>query len=95
MGSVAVNSKEKDVLDRIKHLEDAIAKAREFVESGKNANWHGFRPLFSAKVRDGKSLPPHRDWVKNVFLPQRQKALRQAHIVLAQLNPVASRDRHS
>jgi len=41
-----MNSKEKAILDRIKHLEDAIAKGREFLETGKHADWHGFRPMF-------------------------------------------------
>ena len=65
-----MNSKEKAILERIEHLEDAIAKGREFLESGKHADWHGFRPWFVHKVRDGKVLPPHKDWIKNVFLPR-------------------------
>jgi hypothetical protein len=81
-----MNPKEKAVLDRIKRLEEAIAKGREYLESGIHANWHGFRPLFYGKVRDGKELPPHKDWVKNVFLPRRERALRQAQKVLARLS---------
>ncbi|HUE71813.1 MAG TPA: hypothetical protein VMP01_13080 [Pirellulaceae bacterium] len=81
-----MNSKKKAVLDRIKHLEEAIAKGREYLESGQHADWCGFRPLFTAKKRDGKELPPHKDWVRNVFLPNREKALRQAEIVLERLN---------
>jgi len=73
-----MNSKKKVVLDRIKHLEDAIAKGREYLESGKHAHWNGFRPLFVDKVRDGKILPPHKDWIKNVFLPRAERALRKA-----------------
>jgi len=34
-------------------------------------------PLFVNKVKDGKELPPHKDWVKNVFLPRMEKALRR------------------
>jgi len=63
-----MNAKRKAILDRIKKYEDAIAKGREYLESGDHAHWHGFRPLFAAKVRDGKTLPPHKDWVRNVFL---------------------------
>lgn len=85
MGSVTMNPKKKAVLDRIEHLEEAITKASEFLESGKNAHWHGFRPLFSAKVRDSNTLPPHRDWVKNVFLPRQQRALTQAQKALEKL----------
>jgi hypothetical protein len=70
-----MNSKEKAILERIEHLEDAMTKAREYLERGKHADWHGFRPLFADKVRNGKVLPPHKDWVKNVFLPSQEKAL--------------------
>ena len=38
-----MDSKKKAILDRIKHLEDAIAKGREYLESGEHAHWHGFR----------------------------------------------------
>lgn len=80
-----MNSKKKAILDRIKHIEEDIAKGREYLESGKHAHWHGFRPLFTAKVRDGKMLPPHKDWVKNVFLPGRERALREAEKTLERL----------
>ena len=61
--------KEKAILDRIKKLEEAIINGREYLESGAHPDWHGFRACFVPKVRDGKALPPHKDWVKNVFLP--------------------------
>lgn len=77
-----MDSKKKAILDRIKHLEDAVAKGREYLESGKYANWHGFRPLFVDKVRDGKVLPPDKDWIKNVFLPRTEKDLRKAQETL-------------
>jgi len=83
-----MNPKKKAILDRIKHLEDAIAKAREYLESRQHAHWHGFRALFVEKVRDGKVLPPHRDWVKNVFLPSQEKALRRAEKILEKMNQV-------
>lgn len=69
-----MNSNEKAILDRIKHLEIAIAKGREFLEDGKHADWHGFRALFA-----DKGLPPHKDWIKNVFLPRCEKGLSEAH----------------
>ena len=65
------------VRERIASLEQAIAKAREYLESGKHADWTGFRPLFDSKFKNGKELPPHKDWVKNVFLPRMQKSLRR------------------
>ena len=80
-----MNPKRKAVLDRIKHIEVAITKGREYLQTGEHAHWHGFRPLFSDKVRDGKALPPHEDWVKNVFLPNRERALRRAQKVLDNL----------
>ena len=81
-----MNSKKKAVLDRIKHLEDEITKGREYLENGSHAQWQGFRPWFAAKVRDGKVLPPHKDWVKNVFLPRRERALIKAERVLEKLS---------
>ena len=77
--------KQKAVLDRIKSLEDGIAKAREYLETGAHADWHGFQPLFKGKVRDGELLPPHKDWVKNVFLPSLERALRTAEKLLDRL----------
>jgi len=80
-----MNSKQNAILDRIKHLEEAIAKGREYLENGSHAHWHGFRPWFADKVRNGKSVPPHKDWVKNVFLPRRERALRKAEKTLERL----------
>jgi hypothetical protein len=77
--------KEKAILDRIKTIEEAITKGREYLESGAHADWHGFQPLFVKKMRDGKALPPHRDWVKNVFLPSSEKALKRAEKLLEKL----------
>ena len=68
----------KALLERIASFEDALAKARKYLDSGANAHWQGFRPLFSDKRKDGKSLPPHKDWVKNVFIPRYEKALVKA-----------------
>jgi hypothetical protein len=39
-----MSPKKKAVLDRIKNLEEAIAKGGEYLESGKHAHWSGFRP---------------------------------------------------
>jgi hypothetical protein len=80
-----MNAKKNAVLERIKGLEEAILKGNEYLESGKHASWREFRPLFSTKTRDGKELPPHKDWVKNVFLPRTERALRYAERVLQRL----------
>jgi len=81
----ATNVKKKAVLERIESFEEAIAKAKEYLESGKHAHWAGFRPLFATKLKNGKELPPHKDWVKNVFLPQNQRALRRAEKLFERL----------
>jgi hypothetical protein len=80
-----MDAKRKAVLERIEHLKVAITKGREYLENGNHANWQGFRPLFSSKVRDGKTAPPHKDWVKNVFLPRKERALAYAEKVLRRL----------
>jgi len=72
-----VKSKKKAILDRIEHFEDRIAKGNEYLKSGKHSDWHGFRPLFDEKIRDGKVLPPHEDWVRNFFLPACEKRLKE------------------
>jgi hypothetical protein len=77
-----MNLKEKAVLARISRIEEAILKSYEYLATGKHAHWNGFRAWFSQKVRNGKELPPHRDWVKNVFLLRQQRALREAEIAL-------------
>jgi hypothetical protein len=76
---------ERAILDRIEALEEAITKGREYLETGAHADWHEFRPLFVPKMKDGKQLPPHEDWVKNVFLPRREGALRRAERLLETL----------
>jgi len=78
--------KSRAILERIKSFEDDISKAREYLETGNHAHWHGFRPWFVKKVRNGKVLPPHKDWVKNVFLPRCEKALKNAEKKLERLS---------
>ena len=73
-----MNTKQKSVLDRIRRLEEGLAKGQEYLESGKHADWNGFRPWCAVKVKDGKVLPPHEDWVRNVFIPRYERALRRA-----------------
>jgi hypothetical protein len=80
-----MSAKRKAVLDRIASLEQGITKATEYLESGKHAKWEGFRPLFYGKLRNGKELPPHKDWVKNFLLPRMEKSLKRAEKVLERL----------
>ena len=85
MPNKTMNAKIKAVLERIESLQQAIGRAQEYLESGKHAHWSGFRPLFVHKLKDGKELPPHKDWVRNVFLPGKEKALRRAEKTVEQL----------
>ena len=85
MGKIIMDAKVKAILDRIRGLEKSISIGHEYLETGKHANWSGFRPLFTQKERNGKAMPPHRDWVRNVFLPRREKALGQAQKTLERL----------
>ena len=80
-----MNAKKKTVVDRIESLEQAFRKAKEYLDNGRHADWHGFRPLFARKLRGGKELPPHKDWVMNVFLPGMEQALTRAEKLLERL----------
>ncbi|TWT30284.1 hypothetical protein KOR34_48420 [Posidoniimonas corsicana] len=80
-----MDSKRRAILDRIAHLEVAITNAREYLETGEHAHWHGFRPLFDSKTRNSRTLPPHIDWVKNVFLTRQEQALKAAYDKLERL----------
>jgi hypothetical protein len=80
-----MNAKRKAVLARIEVLQQAITRAKEYLENGKHADWAGFRPMFVRKIQRGVEVPPHRDWVRNVFLRRSQKALSREEKVLEQL----------
>ncbi|MFO0951852.1 MAG: thioredoxin-like domain-containing protein [Isosphaeraceae bacterium] len=90
--SYTMKIEEKAVLERIEALGAAVTKARQYLESGAHADWHGFRPLFVDKLRDGKPLPPHKDWVKNVFLPRQEAALNRAERLLERLQKNPQKD---
>lgn len=81
-----MTAKRHVVLQRIRSLEESITRANEYLDAGLNADWPGFRPLFVRKVRDGKQLPPHDDWVRNVYLPRAEKALSKAERLLERLD---------
>ena len=75
-------NKKRNIADRVKLLEADIVKAREYLETDEHSSWHKFQPLFSQKLKDGKAMPPHKDWVKNVFIPNLEKALNEAEKLL-------------
>ena len=79
------DAKTKAVLARIESIEAALVRAREYLDSGQHAHWHGFRPLFATRQKNGTEAPPHRDWVTNVFIPRMEKALRRAEAALDRL----------
>lgn len=85
-----MNPKAKAILARIKRLEAAISKGHEYLETGAHAEWSGFRPAFQAKVRDGTRVPPHRDWVRNVFLPRCEKSRSRAEKLVERLDGLPS-----
>ena len=72
-----LNMKKAPPVKRIQVIERTIANAKEYLATGNHAHWNGFRPLFVRKFKNGKELPPHKDWVKNVFLPRMEKELRR------------------
>ena len=82
----ATSEKKKDILDRIRSIEEALERGRAYLENGAHADWQGFRALFSPKLEDGKELPPHKDWVKNVFLPRKERELKQAEAALERID---------
>ena len=73
------------MLERMKFHEDALVKAKEYIETGAHSNWPGFRALFSRKTKDGREIPPHKDWVRNVFIPRHEKAICKAEKNLERL----------
>ena len=75
-------AKRAAVLERIERIEVAITKAREYLDTGAHAQWHGFRPIFG----DKKDRPPHRDWIENVFLVRKERALARAEKLLDRLS---------
>ena len=75
------DTKKRKILERIERLEQSVLKAKEYLESGKHAYCAGFQPLFV-----NKRQPPHKDWVKNVFLAQAEKALNRAEKLLERVD---------
>lgn len=86
----ARSAKARHVLDRIKSIEVSLVRGREYLESGQHADWHAFRPLFAGKWRGDRELPPHPDWVRNVFIPRQERALVKAERILDRLERLDS-----
>jgi len=74
--------KKKAILNRLQVIEEEIAKANEYLETDAHSHWHKFRPFFVDKIENDKVSPPHKDWVKNVFIPRRIRELKRAEELL-------------
>ncbi|MDJ0779763.1 MAG: hypothetical protein QNJ85_17975 [Gammaproteobacteria bacterium] len=77
--------KKKAVEDRIKSPEENLIKAHEYLENGSHANWHGFQPWFRKKIRNEELAHPHKDWIRNVFIPRCERAIHKAEKQLDRL----------
>lgn len=83
---MSFDPRKKALLERIKRFEEAVSRAKEYLESGEHAHWEKFKPFLVKKLKDGKELPPHRDWVKKVFLPRYERSLGRAEKLLERLD---------
>ncbi len=81
----AVVGKLKSFEATISRVDTAIKLANDYLETGEHADWHGFRPLFVGKFKDGKPCPPHTDRVINFFLRDCRRPLRDASRALERL----------
>lgn len=58
----------------IKRCEDKLKLAYRYLETDAGRDLRMFRPLFDKKLdASGNAVPPHIDWVKNVFIRRREK----------------------
>ncbi len=74
--------KKKDILERINRIEADLIKAHEFLDTGAHTDWHKFHAIFTRKMVGGEIAPSHKDWVRNVFIPSRQRALKKSERLL-------------
>ena len=74
--------KKNEIRSRIKSIEEGIAKANEYLETDKHADWRGFRPYFRVKIRNNKIVPPHKDWIRNVYIPRLERSLKTTEKLL-------------
>ena len=68
--------KATSVMGKIKWCEDQLKLAYRYLDTDEGSDLRIFRPLFTKKLdASGNALPPHKDWVKNVFIRRREKAI--------------------
>jgi len=73
------------VLKSIDNINRDIRRAEEYLSGSALTTMRGLRPLSVRKRSGGKDLPPHKDWVRNVYLRGRKKALIYAEKLLERL----------
>lgn len=79
---ISDDRKAADILNRVNDLERDIVIAQEYLETGAHAHWHKFHAVLKNKTKAGKIQPPHPDWVRNVFIPNREKRILEAEKLL-------------
>ena len=88
MDMVAKMRKRQARIDRMSSIREALEKANEYLATGKNAHWRGFRPWFGSDDR-----LPHPDWINNSYIPWLQRSLARCEKRLQTLEARASERR--
>ena len=57
-------------LRALRRLAAKLGVTPEYLETGAHAGWQAFRPLFV-----GKDQPPHKDWVRHVFIRRLEREI--------------------
>lgn len=74
---------------KIRWCEHQLKLAYRYLDTDQGSDLHIFRPLFDKKLdASGKALPPHKDWVKNVFIRRREKAIVRLHQLLRRIDDI-------
>jgi len=81
-----IDRKREGIERRIRRLEATVKLANEYLDTGAHADWGGFRPLFVDKWKDGKPCPPHKDWVRNVFIKRCERLIGESMKALKRLD---------
>ena len=83
--------KRKAICDRMRRHQDALQKANEYLATGANGPWQGFRAMFDPRP----NRLPHRDWVANVFMRRRRSAIDQCEYAIETLISIVKERRVS
>ena len=79
-------AKRSSVMATRRWCEDQLKLAHRYLGTDEGSDLRIFRPLFDNK-RDasGDALPPHKDWVKHLFIRRREKAIVRLHKLLRRI----------